>query len=263
MIKLGMTDCPPVRRLLDGGDLQLDYLEVHGPFAAQARQAYPQMPMLLHNALYQWSLTHADGLQHQNALALTQQRLALTASPWYSLHLGFSAEVVDFVDEAMVALSPVQDAQVIKARTAAALIALKHSLPVPLLVENLDFNPTGAYDVVCEPDFIHQMVEESGVFLLLDLAHARVSAAALNLPVQNYLAELPLHAVRQIHINRPGEKNSRLWDAHEALQDDDYHLLQWVLPRCQPWALTLEYNRDAAKICQQVAQLRTCLQQLD
>ena len=60
MIKLGMTDCPALRALLQRGALELDYIEVHGPHAAAARQAYPQAPMLLHNALYQWSLAHPE-----------------------------------------------------------------------------------------------------------------------------------------------------------------------------------------------------------
>jgi len=32
MIQLGMTDSPAVRELLNSGELQLDYLEVHGPY---------------------------------------------------------------------------------------------------------------------------------------------------------------------------------------------------------------------------------------
>ena len=106
MIQLGMTDCAAVRNLMDKNEITLDYLEVHGPFLENARAAYPDTPMLLHNSLYQWSLAHPDGLLHKDAGKITIERLKLAASPWFSLHLGFSCADVDFWDEAMQALSP-------------------------------------------------------------------------------------------------------------------------------------------------------------
>jgi len=261
MIKLGMTDCPALRSLLARGALDLDYIEVHGPYAQDARQAYPNAPMLLHNALYQWSLCHPDGLLHKDGAALTGQLLALTGSPWYSLHLGFSAAEVDFVGDSMLALSPVLAPEVILERCVCLLADLRGLLDKEMivLVENLDYNPGGAYETVCTPTFISQVVKESGVGSLLDLAHARISAAALGLAVEDYLLLLPLEQVRQLHINRPLWNGERLWDAHEALQAEDEMLLQWTLARCQPWALTLEYNRDECLILAQVARLRQIL----
>ena len=261
MIQLGMTDCPAVRALMGRGALELDYLEVHGPYVEAARRAYPGLPMLLHNALYQWSLTHPDGLQHRDCAALTLQRLALARSPWYSLHLGFSSEEVDFVDAAMVALSPVLPPDLILERTCSVLNALRSRLgqALPVLVENLDYNPTGAYETVCRPDFISQVVQRSGVDLLLDLAHASISAPALGMTVQDYLLQLPLDRVRQVHINHAQWNGQRWWDAHEALQEEDLALLQWLLARCRPWSLTLEYNRLETLIPAQINALRRIL----
>jgi hypothetical protein len=261
MIRLGMTDCPAVRSLLERGGLTLDYLEVHGPYVESARQVYPDMPMLLHNALYQWSLAHPDGLQHKDCAVITRQRLERTRSPWYSLHLGFSAAEVDFIGNAMDAVSPVLPPEVIFERTCAALQDLRARLgpEFPILVENLDYNPTGAYETVCRPDFIQNVLAASGVELLLDLAHARISAAALGLSVEPYLDQLPLEKVRQIHVNRPLWNGQRWWDAHADLMDDDYRLLEWTLQRCQPWSVTLEYNQNEALILTQVQHLRNIL----
>ncbi len=44
MIQIGMTDCPVVRDLLMLAQLQLDYLEVHGPYAEEARKTFPDSP---------------------------------------------------------------------------------------------------------------------------------------------------------------------------------------------------------------------------
>lgn len=259
MIQLGMTDCPAVRALLARGELHLDYLEVHGPYAEQARQIYPHFPMLLHNVLYNWSLTHPDGLLHQGAAALIQPRLRQTGSPWLSLHLGFSAAEVDFHDEAIYALSPTQPPETIFERSVRVLADVNALINVPLLLENMDYNPTGAYESICQPDFISRVLQTSGAGLLLDVAHARVSAAAFNIPVEDYLRQLPLERVRQIHINHPGWRDGRRVDSHEALQDEDYDLLQWVLEQCSPWSLTLEYNRDEGQIPPQIERLRRLL----
>jgi uncharacterized protein (UPF0276 family) len=242
--------------------LDLDYLEVHGPFVEDARRVFPTMPMLLHNALYQWSLTHPDGLQHKNCADLTLQRLVLSRSPWYSLHLGFSSAEVDFVDTSMVALSPALPAEVILERACNGLNALHRQLgAVPLLVENLDYNPTGAYETICHPAFISQVLQQTGVDLLLDVAHACISAAALGMIPQDYFEQLPLERVRQVHVNRALWNGERWWDAHEAMQDEDETLLKWVLNRCKPWSVTLEYNRDEALILKQITRLRVILSQ--
>jgi uncharacterized protein (UPF0276 family) len=251
-----MTDCPLVRQLLDSHQLKLDYLEVHGPYVSAARQTYPEMPMLLHNALYQWSLTHRDGLEHKDAANITQQRLALSRSPWYSLHLGFSAEEVDFYDEAMQAVSALQSRDQVLEGCISRLNQLKELLPVPILIENLDYNPTQAYEYVCEPDFIQQVIHETGTDLLLDLAHARVTAYAFDISVEDYIDQLPLEKVHQIHLNRPAWRDNRLVDAHLALVEEDYLLFEKILERCQPWAVTLEYNQDSDQILLQTTRLR-------
>ncbi len=258
-IKLGMTDCPIVRDLLDSGQLDLDYLEVHGPYVEKARQVYPDKPMILHNSLYQWSLTHPDGLQFKDAARFTRERTALARTPWYSLHLGFSCAELDFVDEAMVALSPLQPRELVLERCIHSLNQITALLNMPVLIENLDYNPTQAYEYVCEPDFITQVLEETNTYLLLDLAHAQVSAAAFGMDVKSYLNQLPLEKVRQLHLNRPGPRNGRLVDAHLDLAEADYQLLSETLKRTTPWSITLEYNRDGLKAIEQIKRLRALI----
>ncbi len=256
MIQLGMTDCLSVRRLMKTGDLDLDYIEVHGPYVAEARKEMPARKMLLHNSLYQWSLVHPDGLLHMNAESVTVERLALADSPWYSLHLGFSSAEVDFVDEAMQALSPVLPREVVLERSSALLNKITQLLDVPVLIENLDYNPTGAYEYVCEPQFISEVLEQSNTYLLLDLAHAQVTAHAFCSDVKAYLRQLPLEKVCQIHVNRPGWRDDRLVDSHLEMKEDDFTLLDWILARTHPWAVTLEYNRSEPDILTQIDRLR-------
>ncbi|PKO11832.1 MAG: hypothetical protein CVU39_27275 [Chloroflexi bacterium HGW-Chloroflexi-10] len=256
MILLGMTNYPVVSNVVARGAVELDYLEVHGPFVKTVRLDNPTTPMLLHNSLYQWSLTHPNGLEHKDAANLTVERLELARSPWYSLHLGFSCAEVDFVGESMAPLSPLQPRELVMERSVIVLNQISSLLNMPVLIENLDYNPTGAYEYICEPAFITKILEQTDTYLLLDLAHARVSANAFSMSVEEYIRLLPLDKVRQIHLNRPGWDNGRMVDAHLDLQEDDYQLLADTLHRCHPWSVTLEYNRDETLIPPQIERLR-------
>ncbi|HVO71461.1 MAG TPA: DUF692 family protein, partial [Aggregatilineaceae bacterium] len=140
-----------------------------------------------------------------------------------------------------------------------SIISLAGSISVPLIIENLDYNSGGAYEYVCEPAFIAEVLRETQVGLLLDIAHARVSAARLGCPFKHYLAALPLQRVKEIHVSGPRGQGASLVDVHDTLLDDDYAILEEVLTRTAPAALTLEYARDRRALIEQVERLRAIL----
>ncbi len=139
------------------------------------------------------------------------------------------------------------------------LRALQAAVGVPVLIENLDYNPTGAYEHVCEPEFIAEVLAATEVGLLLDLAHAQVSASRLGYEMWTYLAELPLERVRQLHVSGPRPIGDTLADAHEPLRNEDYALLADLLSETTPWAVTLEYGKDEQALLDQLDRLRRLL----
>lgn len=50
-----------------------------------------------------------------------------------------------------------------------------------------------------------------------------------------------------------------LVDVHEPLREEDYKLLEDVLGRTKPWAITLEYGKDEGALMEQIARLRQLL----
>jgi uncharacterized protein (UPF0276 family) len=259
MTALAVADWPLTRRLLTSGALQADYLETGAHFSDEAVALFPSQPMLLHNAVFNWSLAVPDALGLPEVLPLTLARLRRTTSPWLSAHLGFSAADVYF-EGCMRARSQPLGRDALLAAVVANVRALADAIPVPLILENLDYNPTGAYEHICEPAFIAATLEATGAGMLLDLAHARVSAAALGLSIEAYLAMLPLDRVRQLHVSSPRPRgDGTLADVHEALIAEDYLLIADLLRRCRPAVLTLEYSRDAGLLLDQVARLRALL----
>ncbi|WP_353544499.1 multinuclear nonheme iron-dependent oxidase, partial [Deinococcus xinjiangensis] len=82
-----------------------------------------------------------------------------------------------------------------------------------------------------DPDFIREALVESGSAFLLDLAHARVAAHHRQEDINEYLSDLPLELVKEIHISGPRMEEAGLMDRHLTLQDDDWNLLRWTLER--------------------------------
>jgi uncharacterized protein (UPF0276 family) len=258
MIALAISDFDLPRSLLAAGQIDVDYLETGGHFVERTVAQFPSRPLLLHNSVFNWSLAHPTALEEQQIVARTLEALERTRAPWLSVHLGFSAAEV-FFEVHMNARSPALPREELFANICCNIGALASAIPVPLILENLDYCPGGAYEHICEPAFISAVLDETSAGLLLDLAHARVSASRLGLPIETYLGQLPLDRVRQLHLSGPRRRDGVLFDAHEPLLEEDYGLLEWVLRRSDPLALTLEYNRDETALREQLARLRGLL----
>ena len=264
--------------LLDRGFADLaDYFKV-GPFMGRETIAglAANHPLLLHLD---------DSLSGPVPSDQTVDRIIdlveLTRTPWTSEHIGFGVPGVT-LDEALIT----QAASSLLSRDQALdnivryARALAVRLPVPLLLENIPYFPNLAHVHVCEADFVSSVLHETGCGLLLDLAHARASADVLGLDVREYLSALPLGRAVELHLSGPrplaeldmrrqrlvrenaasiadridfGEHN--LVDAHEAMQQEDYDLLNWVLDRTKPRAISLEYFRAPEPLREQLVRL--------
>ena len=114
---------------------------------------------------------------------------------------------------------------------------------MPVLLENYNYHPTNAYEYICEPALYRQLLEATGCGMLLDLAHARISAVNMRWESeQAYLAALPLDQVREIHFTRPGWQGDQRVDLHQLVQADDLEVLAWALERTPAEAVTLEVD---------------------
>jgi uncharacterized protein (UPF0276 family) len=115
---------------------------------------------------------------------------------------------------------------------------------LPLIIENMPATTLLNNRFELDPATIRRVLSTLDTGLLLDLAHARVAAEFQKMTVEDYLLELPLERVREIHISGVREVDGILRDAHETLQEADYELLAWVLERTKPEVVTLEYFRE-------------------
>lgn len=118
---------------------------------------------------------------------------------------------------------------------------------VPFLLENVPYSDyygenAGTFEVVTRPKVIKEICIEANVGLLLDLSHARVTAWYRNEKILDYLAQLPLERIREIHVVGAKMTEQGLRDRHMEMEEEDYQALEWLLERTHPHIVTLEYG---------------------
>lgn len=123
--------------------------------------------------------------------------------------------------------------------------------------ENLDYMPGGAYEYICEPEFISEFVERYDLPFLFDIGHAEVAAAALGYTIRDYVERLPLSRTREVHIHRPYPLEGRLVDLHLVPGEAEFELLDYVLGIAAPEVLTVECYADIETIIELLHKVRS------
>ena len=157
-------------------------------------------------------------------------------------------------------LSPTLTPDEIKIDSAKALDHIRKSFAGPLAAENYNYYPTGLYEHICRPDFMADFLAEFDLGLVLDLAHAAVSAQNLKLDLETYVLELPLERTVEIHISKPYFHPVTAVDAHESPEDEELRLLDFVLkhlPAGSEALVAIEYYAEIDQIVTVYRRLRT------
>ena len=214
------------------------------------REKLPDLPFIFHGTNLINEVGENSGVEDR-----IKDYLAFTGSPWASVHLSVWEKGMQ---ERLMRGErlPLPNPEQALARLLRRLDTLVKLVPVPVLVENIEPLPFDGYDFWSRPEYICRVLEESGCGFLLDTGHMRVSAERLGMNVETYLEQLPLERVVEVHVSGPRRRGGRLLDAHESLQGVDYRLLESLLSRLTPQAVTLEYIRDGLKLSKQLKHLQ-------
>jgi uncharacterized protein (UPF0276 family) len=240
--------------------MPVDYIKVDGAESlATLESALARRPVYVHDISNKFWLNYTDPFQ---AAAMDKARAMLdrAQSPWFSTGIGASAEPQGHTTPYWrgAPASALQPREVCLENIVRNGKRLKAWLGIPLLLENYNYHPTNAYEYVCEPETFTALIEAVGCEVLLDLAHAQISAFNLGWrDPREYLLKLPLDKVREIHINHPyNDDGKQMLDRHLPLQADDLDLLRWTLehaPNAQ--AVTLESESPNEQVLTQEIEL--------
>lgn len=91
------------------------------------------------------------------------------------------------------------------------------------------------------PYFIKRLIKATNCKFLLDTAHATIAAHLLNMNVYDYITELPLEDVVEIHFSGTAYDGDYIL-SHIKAREEDYELLEYVLNIANPDVITIEYG---------------------
>lgn len=227
--------------LIDTNRVKVDYVKI----ALASRE--DKIPLAYSD--YGKLLLHGVGLeipQHTGAKIIKDndwdqinQHLRVCRSEYLGVHFGTYKD--DWEDDIVTY-------EMIKARMSLFISLWKENICCKLLVENLPYtdyyhlNSPGILKESVNPRLISEVCEEHDIDMILDIAHAKIAASGLQMTIEDYLNQLPLHRIREIHIVGTQSTDTGLRDKHAEMTQEDYDLLSHVLSISQPKVVTLEYG---------------------
>lgn len=236
-IYIGCNWSEALKYLLERDAVQLDYIKagVFGRFNEQFINMRSLRPVLLHGLGY-FEHTGMNNIEIID-FDLANELLEKCNSPHYGVHLSIknSDMVQGMTYENIFELMSRQ------------IQIFKKNFKVPLLLENTPDSPQDRTVFDHYPyymtDQINRLFEENDVGFLLDLTHAKITALYHGWDIRDYIKQLPLNRIKEIHINGSGfDMNGFPSDTHQAMEIEDYKLLEWVLANSNPSIVTLEYS---------------------
>jgi uncharacterized protein (UPF0276 family) len=90
--------------------------------------------------------------------------------------------------------------------------------------------------LVSEPAVIRRVIEACDCGLLLDLAHARLSSESLGIDAHDYIEQLPVERLRELHVTGIGPNREGRAEDHLPMTDPDWALFDWALQRIRSGA---------------------------
>ena len=188
------------------------------------------------------SLGHLDPEMRFNE-AIIREVLNKTKPPFLSTHLEAS---VEYFPE-LVAFQHRSSDLVHRAladRFLETISKVKEATGISLALENFPYYSWWRhFHVASEPSFIREICECSDSGFLLDIAHARCSAWHMGIDEWEYIIELPLNRLCEIHLaGTVWRQETGRVDMHIELDERDYFLLEKVLGINHPKVITLEYG---------------------
>ena len=222
-MKLACNDHPPLRRLLEEGRVEVDFLKFTSleHLDAEVEDALRYRPALIHVG---FGITDSVASYADLDWAWFNRMVRRSGSPHVALHLEVSTRNWSGAPE--LRCQSGADTRAMAAHLGDLCRFLQRRLECPLLLENMDYMGSeltpgyGVFRTSVEPALMWQLVEEEGAGVLLDLAHLRITASPLRGDARAFARSLPLHAVREIHVCSPTYIHRRSGIARRPSGDD-------------------------------------------
>lgn len=260
---LAINYSPAAAELVSQGKIKLDRFKCP-PWDWMVAEARQYLPVAVH-----FNLKAGSGRLSETNWGEIEAYLEQTGTPYINLHIEPEAKYYPALDPNHP--DPEQSRQVIDNLLADIQVTVDHFGAGRVIVENAPYHPEDLRYVRTgmEPAIIRRVIEETGCYFLLDIAHACITARALGYERQAYFAGLPLERTRELHFTGIHTLEGR-WVDHLSILPQDWETLRWALEQVRggfwgaPKMLAFEYggvggffgqNTDPAVIAEQVPRL--------
>lgn len=239
---------------IDAHPEALDYVEVpfellrHDASVASIRE---RIPLVLHCA----SLSVASPrLCSPKTVEQVSEWGKVIATPWIGEHLAFITADRDKAGEIVDGYAPGEPYNIgytvsppmnrkTADRVARHLRYYSSQFSVPLLIENSPLYFRIPSSTMSQAEYVSEILQSCDAGLLLDLAHLWISSETMGFDPEDELDRFPLERTVEIHISGVDHQPDGVWDNHATRAPKQvFRLLEQVLRRSRPRAITLEYN---------------------
>jgi len=228
----------------------IDYVEIpfeqlrHDPSCASIQES---IPVILHCATMSVAGYTPPSIEALDAIGRAARA---TRTPWIGEHLAFiSADALDRGNDASApatsltyTVCPQLSHETVE-RVASNVAALRSRFDAPLILENSPQYFAIPGSTLSMVEFIGEVFSRCDAGLLLDLSHFLIAMLNTGADAAKELMRLPLERVVEIHISGLSVQSGLAWDDHATPAPAAvFDLMERVLERVHPKALTFEYN---------------------
>lgn len=243
MMDFAINYSPEAIELISDGRIEVDRFKCPD-WPETIAQARRQRPAYVH------APTRAGrGMIDQTELDRISSLLDISDTPLVNIHL--SPCTSDFDTMPIDTRDPAHREMLTDAMIADVMILVDKFGPEKVCAENLMWAPNPPYEIprpVLEPEVISRVVRQTGCQLILDLAHARVSAKYLGIDQRDYVMSLPVDKICELHVTGITLKDDGNWHDHYEMKQDDWTQTEWAIDCiktgrwAKPWIMTFEYG---------------------
>ncbi|MFJ4773742.1 DUF692 family multinuclear iron-containing protein [Streptomyces uncialis] len=137
------------------------------------------------------------------------------------------------------------------------------ALPVPLAVENIAALISWPHEEMTEGQFLYELVERTGVRLLIDVANLHTNHVNRGEDPARALDELPVEAIAYVHVAGGFERDGVWHDSHaHPVPDAVLDILSDLASRVDPPGVLLERDEDfpaAHELERELTSIRTAV----
>ena len=240
-MKFAINYSTQAAQLLASGRIEIDRFK-SPDWPDLIRAAISFRPVAVH-----FGLDAGSGELHKADWQQVESLRDQTGTPYVNLHL--ASRPADFPGFPVEVPEEDQERQVLEKLFADVQAVVDHFGAEQVIIENAPYYGAGGRILrpAVDPQAIRKISEQTGCGLLLDISHARIAAHTLRIPAEDYMAQLPVERLRELHFTGLHNLDGRLQD-HLPVLDWDWPVLEWALGRVRsgawshPWLLAFEYG---------------------